>query len=135
MAKTAKLRLLDAIEAIASINSFIGSLPLEDFLANEMVQAAVLFKLGVFGEALNKAAELDHSLREAIPNIGKIIGMRNRIVHAYRSDRLRDFVGCHSFGSAGPEDQAGELPGRRRERMTCKHQQIAVNLRRLGYEF
>ena len=41
MAKTAKLRLLDAIEAIASINSFIGSLPLEDFLANAMVQAAI----------------------------------------------------------------------------------------------
>jgi hypothetical protein len=82
MAKTAKLRLLDAIEAIASINSFIGSLPLEDFLANAMVQAA-----------------------------------------------------CHSFGSAGPEDHAGEVPGKRRERMTCKHQQIAVNLRRLGYEF
>jgi uncharacterized protein with HEPN domain len=83
MAKTAKLRLLDAIEAIASINGFIGSLPLEDFLANAMVQAAVLFKLGVIGEALNKAAELDASLREAIPDLGKIIGMRNRIVHAY----------------------------------------------------
>jgi len=82
MAKTAKLRLLDALEAIASSNSFIGSLPLDDFLVNAMLQAA-----------------------------------------------------CHSFGSAGPEDQAGELPGRRRERMTCKHQQIAVNLRRLGYEF
>ena len=83
MAKTAKLRLLDALEAIASINSFIGSLPLEDFLANDMVQAAVLFKLGVIGEALNKAAELDDSLREAIPDLGKIVGMRNRIVHAY----------------------------------------------------
>lgn len=34
MAKTAKLRLLDASEAIASINSFICSLPLDDFLAN-----------------------------------------------------------------------------------------------------
>jgi len=52
MAKTAKLRLLDALEAIASINRFIVSLSLEDFLANEMVQAAVLFKLGVIGEAL-----------------------------------------------------------------------------------
>jgi len=83
MAKTAKLRLLDALEAIASINSFIGSLPLEEFLANEMVQAAVLFKPGVIGEALNKAAELDDSLREAISDLGKIIGMRNRIVHAY----------------------------------------------------
>ena len=83
MAKTAKLRLHDALEAIASINSFIGSLPLEDFLANDMVQAAVLFKLGVIGEALNKAAELDDSLREAIPDLGKIVGMRNRIVHAY----------------------------------------------------
>jgi uncharacterized protein with HEPN domain len=83
MAKTAKLRLLDALEAIAPINSFIGSLPLEDFLANAMVQAAVLFKLGVIGEALNKAAELDDSLREAIPDLGKIIGMRSRIVHAY----------------------------------------------------
>ena len=85
MAKTAKLRLLDALEAIASINRFIVSLSLEDFLANEMVQAAVLFKLGVIGEALSKAAELDDSLREAIPDLGKIIGMRNRIVHAIQS--------------------------------------------------
>lgn len=83
MAKTATLRLLDALDAIASINSFIGSLSLEDFLANEMVQAAVLFKLGVIGEALNKAAELDDSLRKAIPDLGTIIGMRNPIVHAY----------------------------------------------------
>jgi uncharacterized protein with HEPN domain len=83
MAKTSKLRLLDALEAIASINRFMVSLSLDDFLANEMVQAAVLFKLGVIGEALNKAAELDDSLREAIPDLGKIIGMRNRIVHAY----------------------------------------------------
>lgn len=83
MAKTAKLRLLDALEAIASINSFIGSLSVDDFLVNPMVQAAVLFKLGVIGEVLNKAAELDDSLREAIPDLGKIIGMRNRIVHAY----------------------------------------------------
>jgi hypothetical protein len=82
MAKTAKLRLLDAIEAIASINRFIVSLSLDDFLANEMVQAA-----------------------------------------------------CYSFRSARPEDQAGELHGRRRERMTCKHQEIAENLRRLGYDF
>jgi uncharacterized protein with HEPN domain len=83
VAKTAKLRLLDALEAIASINSFIGSLSVDDFLVNPMVQAAVLFKLGVIGEVLNKAAELDDSLREAIPDLGKIIGMRNRIVHAY----------------------------------------------------
>jgi uncharacterized protein with HEPN domain len=83
VAKTAKLRLLDAPEAIASINSFISSLSLDDFLANAMVQAAVLFKLGVIGEALNKAAELDDSLRKAIPDLGTIIGMRNRIVHAY----------------------------------------------------
>jgi uncharacterized protein with HEPN domain len=107
MAKTAKLRLLDALEAIASINSFIRSLSLDDFLVNEMVQAAVLFKLGVIGEALNKEVELDVSMREAIPDLGKSINLRNRI--------------------------AGEVPGRRRERMTCKHQQIAENLRRLGY--
>ena len=83
MAKTATLRLLDALDAIASINSFIGSLSLDDFFVNAMAQAAVLFKLGVIGEALNKAAELDDSLRKAIPDLGKIIGMRNRIVHAY----------------------------------------------------
>jgi len=83
MAKTAKLRLIDVIEAIASINSFIGFSSLDDFLASEMLQAAVLFKLGVIGEALNKAAELDGSLREVIPDLGKIIGMQNRIVHAY----------------------------------------------------
>lgn len=83
MAKTSRLRLLDALNAIASIDEFIGTLSLDDFLASGLVQAAVLFKLGVVGEALNKAAELDGSLRDVIPDLRKIIGMRNRIVHAY----------------------------------------------------
>lgn len=83
MAKTARLRLMDVLDAIESINRFVDALSLDDFLASDMVQAAVLFKLGVIGEALNKAAELDRSLREDLPDLRKVIGMRNRIVHAY----------------------------------------------------
>lgn len=74
---------MDVLDAIESIHRFIGALSFDEFLTSDIVQAAVLFKFGVIGEALNKASELEGSLGEQLPDLRKIIGMRNRIVHAY----------------------------------------------------
>lgn len=54
------------------------------FLADELVQSAVLQKLSIIGEA---AARLSDATRDAFPEIPwkEIIGFRNIAVHAYFS--------------------------------------------------
>jgi uncharacterized protein with HEPN domain len=37
----------------------------------------------LIGEALNQASAIDPELREQIPELRRIVGMRNRLVHAY----------------------------------------------------
>jgi uncharacterized protein with HEPN domain len=83
MAKTSKDRLHDVQQAIASIQRLTASASQDDFLANEMLQLAVAFQFGAIGEALKKASELDSSLQVVIPDLRLIVGMRNRIFHAY----------------------------------------------------
>jgi len=83
MTKTSKDRLHDVQQAIASIQRLTASASQDDFLANEMLQLAVAFQFGVIGEALKKASELDSSLQVMIPDLRLMVGMRNRIFHAY----------------------------------------------------
>ena len=54
------------------------------FLADELVQSAVLQKLSIIGEA---AAKLSDATRDRLPEIPwkEIIGFRNIAVHAYFS--------------------------------------------------
>ena len=48
-----------------------------------MFRSAVERKLGIIGEAFAKLEEADPALTEKFPELRKIIGMRNRIVHGY----------------------------------------------------
>ena len=83
MAKTSDQRLYDALQAIVSIQRLTAFASRHDFLSNEMLQLAVAFQFGVIGEALKKASEQDSSLPVLIPDLRLMIGMRNRIFHAY----------------------------------------------------
>lgn len=83
MAKTSSQRLYDAQQAIASIQRLTVSASRGHFLANEMLQLAVAFQFGVIGEVLKKASELESGLQFLIPDLRLMIGMRNRIFHAY----------------------------------------------------
>ena len=48
-----------------------------------MFRSAVERKLGIIGEAFAKLEEAGPALTENFPEMRKIIGMRNRIVHGY----------------------------------------------------
>jgi len=48
-----------------------------------MRRAAVERKFEILGEALNRAEENAPELTERVPEIRRIIGMRNRIIHGY----------------------------------------------------
>ena len=78
-------RLLDAAEAARRIRQFTGSLDFGQFSASELVCSAVERQFEIIGEALGKAGAVDSSLAERIPELPKIVGLRNRLIHGYDS--------------------------------------------------
>ncbi len=71
----------DILSAIKKINKFCKGIEREDFMKNELLMDAVVRNLEIIGEA----SSLTASFRERHKEIEwrKIIGMRNRIIHAY----------------------------------------------------
>ncbi len=85
MTNEVKKRLLDVLQACEAISEFIQG---KDFLAYEtdrMLRSAVERQFEVIGEALTKAAITDASLYQKIPELPKIVGLRNRLIHGYDS--------------------------------------------------
>jgi uncharacterized protein with HEPN domain len=78
-----KKRLLDAQEACRAIQQFTAGSNFVSYAADSMRRAAVERKFEVLGEALSHAEESDAKLAERLPEIRRIIGMRNRIIHGY----------------------------------------------------
>ncbi len=74
-------RLTDILEAIEKIELRTPSNK-DDFLSDEMVQVWIIHHLQIMGES---ASRISKGLRDSIPDIpwGKIIGIRNIIIHGY----------------------------------------------------
>ncbi len=72
----------DIIEAVRKIKRFCKGTKEKDFAANEMLRDAVVRNLEIIGEA---ASRVSVSFRNRHKEIEwrRIIGMRNRIIHAY----------------------------------------------------
>jgi len=72
----------DILEAMQKIKRFCKGMREKDFAENEMMRDAVVRNLEIIGEA---ASRLSASFRNKHKEIEwrKIIGMRNRIIHAY----------------------------------------------------
>jgi uncharacterized protein with HEPN domain len=78
-----KRRLLDALEACRAIQKFSAGTDYASFLGDELLRAALERKFEILGEALNRAEQSDPELAERLPELRRIIGMRNRIIHGY----------------------------------------------------
>ena len=76
-----KKRLVDAMEACRAIVQFTAGCNFTAYSGDAMRRAAVERKFEILGEALNRAEELAPELTERLPEIRRIIGMRNRIIH------------------------------------------------------
>ncbi len=85
MKPTLKKRLLDALDACHAIQDFVAGRTFADYERNLMLRSAVERQFEIIGEALNQA-EIDHpELATLIPDIRRIIGLRNRVIHGYDS--------------------------------------------------
>ena len=73
--------LWDVRESALAIQSFTKGMDAAAYEANQMAQAAVERKFEIIGEAVNRILKKDENF--PITDSRKIIGLRNRIIHAY----------------------------------------------------
>lgn len=85
MEKTVKKYFEDIQESCADIRQFLQNKTLEEYQSDKMLKAAVERKLEIIGEAVGKASKIDPAVRENLPEAGKLIGLRNRLIHGYDS--------------------------------------------------
>jgi uncharacterized protein with HEPN domain len=74
--------LLDIDVAAQRIAEFIEGYAFERFVADEKTWSAVLYQIGVIGEAVKRLSEPFRTAHPSIPWI-QIAGMRNRVIHGY----------------------------------------------------
>jgi len=82
---TLKKRLLDALNACRAIQSFVANRTFAEYGGNPMLRSAVERQFEIIGEALNQAEVDNPELSTLIPDLRRIVGMRNRIIHGYDS--------------------------------------------------
>src|SRR5262249_27938991 len=76
------IRVADILEAIRRIRRYLSESSPEDFVSDHKTVDAVIRNFSVIGEA---ASKLSLKFRKSHPDIpwGKLIGMRNFVVHEY----------------------------------------------------
>lgn len=99
MAKDERAYLDDMLTAAERIARRVAGLTRADYDADEDLRDALLYRIQTIGEA---ASKVSRETRDAHPDIpwGAMIGMRNRIVHAY--DQLDDDLVWHVATEAMP---------------------------------
>lgn len=76
-------RIHDAMAACRAILDFTTTASLESYTYDLMLRSAVERQFEILGEALNNADKLDLGIAEKLPDLPRIVGMRNRIIHGY----------------------------------------------------
>lgn len=76
-------RLEDARAACVRIDRFIAGKNKAEFVASDLLRSAVERQVEIIGESLGQAAATDPEAERRIPELRKIVGMRNRLIHGY----------------------------------------------------
>lgn len=85
MPPEAQKLIFDAIKACDAITQFTNGKSINHYSSDLMLRSAVERQFEILGEAFSKLDAIDSSFRVSHPPIGRIIGMRNRIIHGYDS--------------------------------------------------
>ena len=73
----------DVQRAAERIARFTSRRTLDDYLADEMLSAAVEHQFEIIGEALVGLRRLAPEVAAMVPDLPQIIGFRNVLIHAY----------------------------------------------------
>ncbi|MRS11724.1 MAG: DUF86 domain-containing protein [Actinobacteria bacterium] len=83
MRRSAKVLLTDAIDAAEAISAITAEIDSATFTASRLHRSSVERELLIIGEALNALDGICDDAGDRIPDLSKIIGMRNRLAHGY----------------------------------------------------
>lgn len=83
MRPEAGAHLWDAAEATKLVHEFASGRTEAEFNSDLLVRSAIERQLEILGEALNRLRREDASTADRVPDLDKIIGMRNVIAHEY----------------------------------------------------
>lgn len=75
--------LWDLLTAAKRIRTFVVGKSWHDYADDLMLRSAVERQFEIAGEAMNRLRNLDAETAERVPNMHKIIGMRNILIHGY----------------------------------------------------
>jgi uncharacterized protein with HEPN domain len=75
--------LWDVHAAATRIAEFIDGLGQADYAADELRRSAVERQLEIVGEALKNLRNADPETAQHIPDLGRIVGLRNILAHGY----------------------------------------------------
>jgi hypothetical protein len=135
MPPKATRRLGHALQAISSIQRYTAIAPLQESLSDDLTRSAVERQLGIVQEALRVALLGEPCLRQSWPDVDALLACCARMRDWEHPVALADLVGF--VGGDLKVWQGRLVEGLRLQQGEGEKldQQIAENLRRLGYEF
>lgn len=82
--------LWDARQACAAASSFVEGTTFEEYAQDLRTRSAVERQLEILGESLNRVRQHDGETAALVPELARIVGMRNLLAHEYGvvDDRL-----------------------------------------------
>lgn len=75
--------LWDARRAAMRVRDFVSGHSRADYDSDVMLRSAVERQLGIVGEALNRLSQIDPDTAAEVPEVRRIVGLRNVLIHAY----------------------------------------------------
>lgn len=73
----------DALIAAERVVVWCSSITFDEFARDETLRSAVERKLEIFGAALSRAVRTDATIMQAVPDLPRIVGLRNVLAHGY----------------------------------------------------
>lgn len=83
MKQSSKKYLFDIKMACDEIAEFVAGKSQDDYFADTLLRRGVERDIEIIGEAVNQLRSSDPDTAQLIPNLGQMVGMRHRLIHAY----------------------------------------------------
>jgi uncharacterized protein with HEPN domain len=83
MERDPRCLLWDVREGADAILRFTAGKSADDYLADDMLRAAVERRFEIIGEALGRLAKASPELARRIPDLNRAVALRNVLIHGY----------------------------------------------------